>query len=117
MAKKPKPGSGKRFQNLKSALAKKKGVTNPGALAASIGRKKFGSKKFSKLAMAGKKASNKTMKSMTKPKKAGYGAVSDKDELGSVMKKVATKSPFTSKKTGTQKATDMLGRALKGYKR
>ena len=45
MAKKPKLGSGKRFSN----LAKRPGVTNPGALAASIGRKKYGKKKFQKL--------------------------------------------------------------------
>lgn len=44
--KKPKLGSGKRFANLKNSLANKPGVTNPGALAAAIGRKKFGAKKF-----------------------------------------------------------------------
>ena len=49
MAKKPKLGSGKRFQNLKKQLAAKPGVTDPAALAAAIGRKKFGAKKFNKL--------------------------------------------------------------------
>lgn len=49
MAKKPKLGSGKRFSNLTKALAKRPGVTNPAALAASIGRKKYGKKKFQKL--------------------------------------------------------------------
>lgn len=51
----PKLGSGKRFAKLKSSLAKRPGVTNPGALAAYIGRKKFGSKKFAKLSASGKK--------------------------------------------------------------
>lgn len=46
---KPKLGSGGRFAALKAALAQRKGVTDPGALAASIGRKKFGAKKFNDL--------------------------------------------------------------------
>jgi len=50
----PKLGSGKRFANLKGKLAKK-GVKDPAALAASIGRKKFGAKKFNKLSQGGKK--------------------------------------------------------------
>ena len=45
---KPKLGSGKRFSDLVEEL-KKKGVKNPGALAAFIGRKKFGNKVFNKL--------------------------------------------------------------------
>lgn len=51
---KPKLGSGARFAALKSKLAGQKGITNPGALAASIGRKKFGKKKFQSLAAKGK---------------------------------------------------------------
>lgn len=47
--KKPKLGTGQRFAQLKSKLAAK-GATNPGALAAYIGRKKYGKKKFSNLA-------------------------------------------------------------------
>jgi hypothetical protein len=53
-AKKPKLGTGKRFASLKGKLASK-GATNPGALAAFIGRKKFGAKKFASLAKGGKK--------------------------------------------------------------
>lgn len=117
MVKKPKLSSGKRFKTLKNALAKKPGVTNAGALAASIGRKKFGAEKFSKLATKGKKAATSTVKMSSKPKRPGFGAVSQEAELGSAMKKVSTKSPMATKKTGTQKATDMLGRAMKGYKR
>lgn len=56
MAKKPKLGSGKRFAALKNQLANKPGVTNPGALAAYIGRKKYGAKKFGKLGAMGRKA-------------------------------------------------------------
>jgi hypothetical protein len=51
---KPRLGSGKRFSNLKRSLAKG-GATNPGALAAYIGRKKYGGKKFTKLAAKGRK--------------------------------------------------------------
>lgn len=52
---KPKLGSGKRFAALKSKLAKEPGVTNPGALAASIGRKKFGAAKMAKMSAKGRK--------------------------------------------------------------
>lgn len=46
--KKAKLGSGARFKSLSNQLAKK-GATNPGALAAFIGRKKYGKKRFAKL--------------------------------------------------------------------
>ena len=52
---KAKLGSGGRFKALKKELAGKKGVTDPGALAASIGRKKLGKAKFQALAAAGRK--------------------------------------------------------------
>jgi hypothetical protein len=51
--KKPKLGSGARFAALKQKLKGK--VSNPGAVAASIGRKKYGKKKFQALAAKGKK--------------------------------------------------------------
>jgi hypothetical protein len=54
MKKKPKLGTGKRFKNLVSKL-KSKRVQDPKALAAYIGRKKFGKAKFQKLAAKGKK--------------------------------------------------------------
>lgn len=54
MAKKPKLGTGRRFADLKKKLGSK-GAKNPGALAAYIGRKKFGKKKFGKLSAGGKK--------------------------------------------------------------
>ncbi len=51
---KPRLGSGKRFKNLEKELAKK-GARNPKALAAWIGRKKYGSKKMAKLAATGRR--------------------------------------------------------------
>lgn len=45
------------FKKLKGQLAKKKGITNPGGLAASIGRKKYGKKSFQKAASQGRKMS------------------------------------------------------------
>lgn len=54
MNKKPKLGTGKRFAQLKSKLAKK-GAKTPGALAAFIGRKKYGNKKMASLSAKGKK--------------------------------------------------------------
>ncbi len=51
------------FQKLESKLAGKPGITNPGALAASIGRKKYGAKRFGKAA-----ASHKTMRGMAAKK-------------------------------------------------
>lgn len=53
MAKSMKLGGGGRFAKLKGSLAKK-GAKNPGALAAFIGRKKYGKKGFAKLSKGGK---------------------------------------------------------------
>lgn len=58
MAKKPKLGSGKRFASLTRKLSKK-GTSNPGALAAYIGRKKYGAKKMASLAAKGRKRASK----------------------------------------------------------
>jgi len=49
-----KLGSGERFASLKSKLVKK-GIHNPSALAAVIGRRKYGAKKMAALAAAGRK--------------------------------------------------------------
>jgi hypothetical protein len=61
--KKPKLGSGARFKALKNKLARKskanKKVRDPGALAAYIGRKKYGKKKFAKLGAKGRKRARK----------------------------------------------------------
>lgn len=50
---KPPLGSGERFQQLRDKLDAKQGVRDPDALAASIGRKKFGKSRFQKLAAKG----------------------------------------------------------------
>ena len=55
MKKSMKLGGGGRFARLKAALAGKKGVTNPVALASAIGRKAHGSAKMAKWAAAGKR--------------------------------------------------------------
>ena len=51
-------GDGSKFKALKKKLGSK-GAKNPGALAAHIGRKKYGKAKFQKLASAGKKRRSK----------------------------------------------------------
>jgi len=51
---KPRLGSGKRFAALKSKIAKRGGVRDPGAVAAAIGRKKYGKASFQKMAAAGR---------------------------------------------------------------
>jgi len=53
---KAKLGSGARFKALKGKLGKRKGVKNLGALAAFIGRKKYGVKKFAKLGAKGRRS-------------------------------------------------------------
>lgn len=52
--KKPKLGTGKRFGALEGAL-EKKGAKSPGALAAWIGRRKYGPKKFAKISATARK--------------------------------------------------------------
>jgi hypothetical protein len=51
---KPPLGSGERFKQLTSQL-KRRGVKDPAALAAWIGRKKYGKKRFQDLAQKGRK--------------------------------------------------------------
>lgn len=54
MKKKPPLGSGQRFAALQSELART-GAKNPGALAAWIGRKRYGKAKFQAMAAKGRK--------------------------------------------------------------
>jgi hypothetical protein len=51
-------GGGGRFAKLKAKL-EEKGDSNPGALAAYIGRKKYGNKKFAEMAQKGRKRAAK----------------------------------------------------------
>ncbi len=55
MAKKPKLGSGARFKSLEKKIASKGSVSNPAAVAASIGRKKYGAKQMAVLSAKGRK--------------------------------------------------------------
>lgn len=56
---KPNPnaplGEGGRFAALKQKLSHRRGVTDPGALAAYIGRKKYGAKRFAALSAGGRR--------------------------------------------------------------
>jgi len=52
MAKSMAPGGGGRFAKVESSLEGK--VDNPGAVAASIGRKKYGAKRFQAMAAKGR---------------------------------------------------------------
>jgi len=52
---KPKLGSGARFKALTKSISKRGGVSNPAAVAAAIGRKKYGKQKFQKMAATGRK--------------------------------------------------------------
>ncbi|MHA2329809.1 MAG: hypothetical protein ACXACR_14935 [Candidatus Hodarchaeales archaeon] len=65
MARKLKLGTGKRFKKLSTKLGRKRGksrIRDPKALAADIGRKKFGKGKFQKLAAKGKRRAAKKRK-------------------------------------------------------
>ena len=48
-------GGGARFAALKASIAARPGVREPGAVAAFIGRKKFGKAKFQAMAAAGRR--------------------------------------------------------------
>ena len=48
-------GGGERFQALKDKLSARGDVSDPAAVAASIGRKKYGKSGFAKMAAAGRK--------------------------------------------------------------
>ena len=50
-----KLGGGGRFAKLEKSIAAKGKVSNPAAVAASIGRKKYGAEKMAKMSAAGRK--------------------------------------------------------------
>lgn len=56
---KPKLGTGGRFKELEGKLSHEKGITNPAALAASIGRKKYGEKKMESWSAKGRALNKK----------------------------------------------------------
>jgi hypothetical protein len=53
--KQPKLGTGKRFENLTKSIAAKGNVKDPAAVAAAIGRKKYGAKKMAQLSATARK--------------------------------------------------------------
>lgn len=57
MAKKPPLGSGKRFDQLSNSIQQKQGVSKQSAdaIAASIGRKKYGASRMASMAAKGRK--------------------------------------------------------------
>lgn len=56
--KKPKLGTGKRFKAVE-ASARKSGARDPKAVAAAVGRKKYGAKRMAKMAAAGRRRAAK----------------------------------------------------------
>ena len=50
-----KLGTGTRFRRLRRTLGRRRGVRTPGALAAWIGRRKYGTKKMAKLSARGRR--------------------------------------------------------------
>ena len=54
-AKKPPLGTGKRFAAVERSVAKSGKVSNPAAVAAAIGRKKYGKAKFQAMAAKGRR--------------------------------------------------------------
>lgn len=56
-----KLGSGERFAALVEKIRGRGKARNPAAIAASVGRKKYGKKRFQKLAAAGRKSSRHPM--------------------------------------------------------
>ena len=61
---KPPLGSGARFAALKAEIAAKGGVRDPGAVAAAIGRKKYGAEKFAQLSAHGRKRRKRVMSAL-----------------------------------------------------
>lgn len=54
---KPKLGSGGRFKALEKKISSRGNVSDPAAVAASIGRKKYGEKKMASMSAKGRKKS------------------------------------------------------------
>ena len=61
-----KLGGGGRFAKLKASIAAKGNVEDPGAVAAMVGRKKYGAKKMASMAAKGRKRKSKGKKKMGK---------------------------------------------------
>jgi hypothetical protein len=81
------PGSGKNFAKLKGALAKR-GARNPGALAAYIGRKKYGRKGFAKLAHGHANPAGEAIDLAQKPYRFRHGWILLNPGLGTGRQKI-----------------------------
>lgn len=57
-----KPGGGGRFQKLRDAIARKGNVSDPDAVAAALGREKYGKKQFAKFSATGRRRAAKGKK-------------------------------------------------------
>jgi hypothetical protein len=68
---KPKLGSGERFAALKKKVAAG-GARNPGAVAASIGRKKYGAVKMANMSAAGRRSAHGSGPFSASEQKQGY---------------------------------------------
>lgn len=55
-----KPGGGGRFARLKRKLGEDRSINDPGAVAAAIGRKKYGAEKMAKFSRGGRIRSAKS---------------------------------------------------------
>ena len=67
MGKSMKPGGGGKFAALESKLAGKPGIKNPAAVAASIGRKKFGGEQMAEMSARGMERAAAGRKGEVKP--------------------------------------------------
>lgn len=72
-----KLGGGGRFAKLKESLAKQPGVTNPGAIAATIGRKKYGAGIMAAMAAKSRRATKGSPSFTGSELACGYRKVKD----------------------------------------
>ena len=59
MSESMKPGGGGRFKKLEGELEHRNGVTNPGALTAYIGRRKYGAKRMAEFSAKGRERASR----------------------------------------------------------
>jgi len=85
-----KTGGGGQFAKLKGELAGKSGVKNPGALAASIGRKKFGGEQMAEMSARGRERAAAGRKGEVKPPLPKVQPLADKEDgLAATIKKAS----------------------------
>ena len=77
MGKSMKLGGGGRFEKLSKELASQPGVTNPDALAAAIGRKKYGASKMAGWAAKGRNSTKGSPSFTGSELKSGFRKLND----------------------------------------